>query len=192
MSMEFLMGRTLSNALLNLNVDGPYREAVGELGYSMEKLVDQERDAALGNGGLGRLASCFLDSMATLNLPAWGYGVRYQYGMFRQTLIDGFQHEAPDFWLNFGNPWELERLNVSYPVKFYGHVSVTNENGRQVFKWNPGEVRRIQTRRPGCTGPADLARPSPDLFPSHGAPHTLIAGGDRRRLRQPDPWLQDP
>lgn len=139
MSMEFLMGRTLLNALENLNVTPQYKEAVSELGYNLEKLAEEERDAALGNGGLGRLASCFLDSMATLNLPAWGYGVRYQYGMFRQTLVDGFQHEQPDYWLNFGNPWEIERLNVTYPIKYYGHVSVSDDNGRQVFRWNAGE-----------------------------------------------------
>ena len=84
--MEFLMGRSLTNALYNLGVNNEYTQAVTELGYSMENLAEQERDAALGNGGLGRLAACFLDSMATLNLPAWGYGIRYQYGMFRQVM----------------------------------------------------------------------------------------------------------
>lgn len=141
MSMEFLMGRSLLNALYNLDIQDSYREALDELGYNMETLVEKERDAALGNGGLGRLAACFLDSMASLNLPAWGYGIRYQYGMFRQVLVDGFQHEQPDYWLNFGNPWELERsASVAYPISFYGHVSVHDENGRQMFKWNPGET----------------------------------------------------
>ncbi|KAL4434815.1 hypothetical protein ABPG77_005342 [Micractinium sp. CCAP 211/92] len=140
LSMEFLMGRSLLNALNNLDIKDQYTEAITELGYKLETLVEKERDAALGNGGLGRLAACFLDSMATLNLPAWGYGIRYQYGMFRQVLVDGFQHEQPDYWLNFGNPWELERLNVAYPISFYGHVSVHDEGGRQVFRWNPGET----------------------------------------------------
>ncbi|KFM28540.1 Glycogen phosphorylase 1 [Auxenochlorella protothecoides] len=140
LSMEFLMGRSLLNALNNLEVRGQYTEALAELGYSLETLVTQERDAALGNGGLGRLAACFLDSMATTNLPAWGYGIRYQYGMFRQVLRDGFQHEQPDYWLNFGNPWELERsASIAYQVSFYGHVSVQDDGGRQAFRWNPGE-----------------------------------------------------
>ena len=87
------MGRSLTNSLYNLEVKGTFDEALKQLGYSLEDLVEKERDAALGNGGLGRLAACFLDSMATENLPAWGYGIRYQYGMFRQSLSDGFQHE---------------------------------------------------------------------------------------------------
>ena len=141
LSMEFLMGRSLLNALNNLEVKDAYSEALSELGYKLEDLVEKERDAALGNGGLGRLAACFLDSMATLNLPAWGYGLRYQYGMFRQALVDGFQHEQPDYWLNFGNPWELERSAThAYPISFYGHVSVHEEGGKQLFKWNPGET----------------------------------------------------
>nr|ABB88567.1 PhoB [Chlamydomonas reinhardtii]ABB88568.1 PhoB [Chlamydomonas reinhardtii] len=140
LSMEFLMGRSLLNTLYNLDIKESYQEALAELGYDLETLADLERDAALGNGGLGRLAACFLDSMATLNLPAWGYGIRYQYGMFRQTIQNGFQHEQPDYWLTFGNPWEIERLIVSYPIKFYGHVSVVNEDGRQLFRWNAGET----------------------------------------------------
>jgi starch phosphorylase len=139
MSMEFLMGRSLLNSLYNLDLKDTYTEALQQLGYDMEALREKERDAALGNGGLGRLAACFLDSMATLDLPAWGYGLRYQYGMFRQALSDGFQREQPDYWLNFGNPWEIERPNVYYPVKFYGHVSVTDAGGRQAFRWNAGE-----------------------------------------------------
>ena len=133
------MGRSLMNTLYNLNVKEPYSEALRELGYDLETVMTHERDAALGNGGLGRLAACFLDSMATLELPAWGYGIRYEYGMFRQSIVEGFQHEQPDYWLNFGNPWEIERHNVNYDIAFYGHVSVHQEDGRQIFKWNPGE-----------------------------------------------------
>jgi len=139
LSMEFLTGRTLLNSLYNLGVKDAYNRALTELGYDLEALVIKERDAALGNGGLGRLAACFLDSMATLSLPAWGYGIRYQYGMFRQSMSDGFQREAPDYWLTFGNPWEIIRPNVTYPVKFYGHVSVQEKDGKTEFKWVPGE-----------------------------------------------------
>ena len=117
LSMEFLMGRTFLNALHNLGVIAPYHEALSGRGYDMEVVQQAERDAALGNGGLGRLASCFLDSMATLNLPAWGYGIRYEYGMFRQVVSEGFQKEQPDYWLTFGYPWEIERPHVAYPVK---------------------------------------------------------------------------
>ena len=133
------MGRSLTNSLYNLEVKGTFDQALKQLGYSLEDLVEKERDAALGNGGLGRLAACFLDSMATENLPAWGYGIRYQYGMFRQELHDGFQHENPDYWLNFGNPWEIERPGISYPIKFYGHSEAHDVDGRQIFRWVSGE-----------------------------------------------------
>jgi len=139
LSMEFLMGRSLLNSLYNLDIKSNYSEALQQLGYRLEILVEKERDAALGNGGLGRLASCFLDSMATEDLPAWGYGIRYQYGMFRQTLHNGFQHEQPDYWLNFGNPWEIERPYITYPVGFYGGVSISESNGVKKFDWIPGE-----------------------------------------------------
>jgi glycogen/starch/alpha-glucan phosphorylase-like protein len=139
LSMEFLMGRSLTNSLYNLEVKGTFSEGLRQLGYSLEDLVEKERDAALGNGGLGRLAACFLDSMASENFPAWGYGIRYQYGMFRQEMHDGFQHENPDYWLNFGNPWEIERPNIAYPIKFYGHVSTVDVDNHQVFKWDSGE-----------------------------------------------------
>jgi len=140
LSMEFLMGRSLLNTVYNLDVAEPYAEALREMGFKLEDLAEQERDAALGNGGLGRLAACFLDSMATLSLPAWGYGIRYQYGMFKQNIINGFQHEQPDYWLTFGNPWEIERLIVSYPIRFYGHVSVEKVDGKESFKWNASEM----------------------------------------------------
>lgn len=100
LSAEFLMGRSLTNAVMNLNLKGPYAEAMTKMGYSMEQLVEAERDAALGNGGLGRLAACFLDSMATLDLPGWGYGIRYKYGMFKQVrhLTDQHIKQAGSFW----------------------------------------------------------------------------------------------
>jgi starch phosphorylase len=96
-------------------------EALSDLGFRMEDIVSQEHDAALGNGGLGRLAACFLDSMASLNYPAWGYGLRYKYGIFKQEIVDGYQVEVPDYWLDF-NPWEFPRHDVSVDVKFYGYV----------------------------------------------------------------------
>lgn len=139
-SMEFLMGRSLLNSLSNLCIKDQYGEALKQLGFDLEVLAEQEIDAALGNGGLGRLAACFLDSLATLDLPAWGYGLRYQYGLFRQKIKDGFQYEQPDFWLNFGNPWEVERVHVSYSVKFYGRVEEEMQNGRKHIKWIPGEM----------------------------------------------------
>ena len=118
-----------------------YSAALTELGYSLEELYGTEDDAALGNGGLGRLAACFLDSMATLDLPAWGYGIRYNYGIFRQVIRDGAQCEVPDYWLTFGNPWEIERPDVAYPVRFYGSVKeVTLEDGTKRKSWVGGEV----------------------------------------------------
>jgi starch phosphorylase len=131
LSAEFLMGRSLTNAVYNLGIDGAYGEAVRSLGYSLEELADVEQNAALGNGGLGRLAACFVDSMATLDYPGWGYGIRYKYGMFKQALKDGFQQELPDIWLTNGNPWELKRPNVRYSVGFYGEA----KDG----KWVPAE-----------------------------------------------------
>ncbi|XP_004295557.1 PREDICTED: glycogen phosphorylase 1-like [Fragaria vesca subsp. vesca] len=140
LSLEFLMGRSLSNSVINLGIRDQYAEALSQLGFEFEVLAEQEGDAALGNGGLARLSACQMDSMATLDYPAWGYGLRYQYGLFRQVILDGFQHEQPDFWLNFGNPWETERVHVTYPVKFYGTVDEEIVNGEKCNVWNPGEV----------------------------------------------------
>ncbi|CCL98823.1 uncharacterized protein FIBRA_00828 [Fibroporia radiculosa] len=124
LSLEFLMGRTLDNALLNLGLKDKYQEGVHQLGFNLEDILEQERDAALGNGGLGRLAACYLDSSASQELPVWGYGLRYKYGIFQQLIgPDGSQLEAPDPWLQQGdNPWELPRLDVTYEVRFYGHA----------------------------------------------------------------------
>jgi starch phosphorylase len=122
LSMEFLMGRTFSNALIALELHDTVRQALAELGVDMDAVSELEPDAALGNGGLGRLAACFLDSMATLGIPGYGYGIRYDYGMFRQTIVDGRQVEVPDYWLNATNPWEFARPEVNYRIQFGGHV----------------------------------------------------------------------
>lgn len=136
LSMEFLQGRALLNAIGNLGLTGPYADALTKLGYSLEDVARQEPDAALGNGGLGRLASCFLDSMATLNYPAWGYGLRYRYGLFKQLITKDGQEEVAENWLEMGNPWELVRNDISYPVKFYGKV-IEGADGRK--EWVGGE-----------------------------------------------------
>ncbi|KAI5657166.1 hypothetical protein M9H77_25959 [Catharanthus roseus] len=140
LSLEFLMGRSLSNSVINLGIRDQYADALNQLGFDFEVLAEQEGDAALGNGGLARLSACQMDSLATLNYPAWGYGLRYQYGLFRQIILDGFQLEQPDYWLNFGNPWEIERVHVSYPVKFYGTVEDEGLNGEKMKVWIPGET----------------------------------------------------
>jgi starch phosphorylase len=123
LSMEFLLGRSLLNNLVNLNADGVCREALRELGYDWEKLLGLEPDAGLGNGGLGRLAACFLDSMATLAFPSMGYGLRYEYGIFKQLIRDGAQVEEPDNWLRLQHPWEFARPEYVLPVEFGGHVA---------------------------------------------------------------------
>ena len=122
LSMEFLIGRTFTNAILALELQETVKEALADFGVDIEQLAEREPDAALGNGGLGRLAACFLDSMATLGVPGFGYGIRYEYGMFRQRIVDGQQVETPDYWLTRGNPWEFARPEVSYRVRFGGHV----------------------------------------------------------------------
>ncbi|XP_047313524.1 alpha-1,4 glucan phosphorylase L isozyme, chloroplastic/amyloplastic [Impatiens glandulifera] len=136
LSMEFLQGRAMLNAIGNLGLTDAYGEALSSLGYNLENVACQEPDAALGNGGLGRLASCFLDSLATLNYPAWGYGLRYKYGLFKQRITKEGQEEAAEDWLAMGNPWEIARNDVSYPVKFYGKV-VKGSDGRT--HWIGGE-----------------------------------------------------
>ncbi len=134
MSMEFLMGRAMGNNLINMQAYKPVKEALEELGLDLNVLEDQEPDAALGNGGLGRLAACFLDSLATLGYPAYGCGIRYRYGMFKQEIRDGYQVEVPDNWLADGNPFELRRPEYTKIVKFGGYVSMrTDENGQCHF-----------------------------------------------------------
>ncbi|MDA1343151.1 MAG: glycogen/starch/alpha-glucan phosphorylase, partial [Proteobacteria bacterium] len=122
LSMEFLMGRTLSNAMINLGVTDIATKAMYDLGLEIEELIDSEFDAGLGNGGLGRLATCFIDSCATLQLPVTGYGLRYEYGMFSQLIINGEQVEKPDHWLRNGNVWEIERFEYKQAIKFGGRT----------------------------------------------------------------------
>ncbi|WP_272690131.1 glycogen/starch/alpha-glucan family phosphorylase [Providencia sp. PROV152] len=131
LSMEFLLGRSLSNALISMNMYDDLTQVVTELGFDFEQLLEQETDPGLGNGGLGRLAACFLDSLATLNLPGGGYGIRYEYGMFKQTIRNGQQIECPDDWLAHGNPWEFPRTESRYQIQFEGHV--VEEEGR--YQW---------------------------------------------------------
>ncbi len=135
LSMEFLMGRALGNNIINLQAYKEVQEALEELGLDLNVIEDQEPDPALGNGGLGRLAACFLDSLATLGYAAYGCGIRYRYGMFKQEIRDGFQIEVPDNWLQDGNPFELRRPEYAKEIRFGGYVNVyMDENGRQNFK----------------------------------------------------------
>ncbi|KAK6927058.1 Glycosyl transferase, family 35 [Dillenia turbinata] len=124
--------------LLESNIEeNGYADALKKLGHDLEEIVEQEKDAALGNGGLGRLASCFLDSMATLNLPAWGYGLRYRYGLFKQLITKEGQQEIAEDWLEKFSPWEVVRHDIVYPVRFFGQVQVKPDGFR---KWVGGEV----------------------------------------------------
>ena len=139
MSLEFLMGRLLGNNVINLKADQLCREALKEYGIDWNDLRDYETDAGLGNGGLGRLAACYLDSMSTLDLAGLGYGLRYDYGIFRQKIVGGNQVEEPDGWLNDGYPWEIERPEYDQIVHFGGHVECVNDRGRQSWRWVPAE-----------------------------------------------------
>jgi starch phosphorylase len=133
MSMEFLMGRALGNNMINLRAYKEFSEALEELGLDINVIEDQEPDAALGNGGLGRLAACFMDSLATLGYAAYGCGIRYRYGMFKQEIVDGYQREVPDDWLRDGNPFELRRPEYTKVIKFGGNVACREENGRLIY-----------------------------------------------------------
>lgn len=130
LSMEFLLGRTLSNALMAMGVYDETKQALDEMGLDLGELIDEEIDPGLGNGGLGRLAACFLDSMATLALPARGYGIRYEYGMFKQNIVNGQQAESPDNWLEYGNAWEFVRHNTRYRVRFGGRIQQEGNRAR--------------------------------------------------------------
>ena len=135
LSLEFLMGRAMTNNITNMGLENEVTKALKDLGYTYEELADVEPDAGLGNGGLGRLAACFLDSLATLEIPSFGYGIRYNYGIFRQQIRNGYQMEQPDNWLRYGNPWEIPRTDLCYTVNFGGRVDVIRENGKDYYKW---------------------------------------------------------
>ncbi|WP_234567407.1 glycogen/starch/alpha-glucan phosphorylase [Rhodohalobacter sp. 614A] len=136
LSMEYLIGRLLDNMLINLGLQDVAAEAMDEVGLDYDKVREAEWDAGLGNGGLGRLAACFLDSMATLGIPATGYGIRYDYGIFYQSIQDGYQIEKPDLWLRYGNPWDIVRPKIQYNVPFYGEShAYHDEDGELEFEW---------------------------------------------------------
>ena len=140
MSMEFLMGRALGNNMINLTEYKEVKEALEELGFDLNVIEDQEPDAALGNGGLGRLAACFLDSLATLGYAAYGCGIRYRYGMFKQKIENGYQVEVPDNWLKNGNPFELRRPEYAKEVKFGGYIRVEYDENNQTQQIYPGRL----------------------------------------------------
>ncbi len=141
LSLEFLIGRTLRDALANLGMMDIARAAMADLGVDFERIRELEPDAALGNGGLGRLAACFMESLASLSMPAYGYGIRYDYGLFKQVIADGGQQEVPEDWLMFGNPWEFERPEVLYGIGFGGSVGDVQDPGGRVRRvWTPGET----------------------------------------------------
>jgi starch phosphorylase len=160
LSLEFLIGRSLGNSMTNLGIFEDAKQAVEELGFDMSEIRDQEEDAALGNGGLGRLAACFMDSIATLKIPAYGYGIRYEYGLFFQKLVDGYQVEGPDNWLRNGTPWEFERQMPIFKIQFFGDVtSYIDENGKYRTKWiNTKDV---------------MAKPSDIMVPGYKNDHVI-------------------
>jgi len=140
LSLEFLMGRALRNNVLNLGAEDVYTQAMEQLGFRLEDIGEQEWDAGLGNGGLGRLAACILDAAATLELPFYGYGIRYEYGIFQQKILDGQQVEFPDGWLRYGNPWEIPRADAIFPVRFYGHThGHVDADGHYRVEWRDAQ-----------------------------------------------------
>jgi starch phosphorylase len=141
LSAEFLPGPHLANNLLSLGITEPARQALAELGLNLDEVIEQEEEPGLGNGGLGRLASCYLDSLASVEIPAVGYGIRYEFGIFDQTIKDGWQVEITDKWLRFGNPWEVARPEIVHDVKFGGRTETwTDEQGRYRVRWVPDTV----------------------------------------------------
>jgi starch phosphorylase len=158
LSAEFLPGPHLANNLLNLGIVESAREAMSALGYDLDELIAQEEEPGLGNGGLGRLASCYMDSLASVEVPGVGYGIRYEFGIFDQKIQNGWQAEVTDKWLRFGNPWEVARPEVSYEVKFGGRTEArVDEQGRFRVRWIPQtEIKGVAydtPRRPGLGSP---------------------------------------
>jgi starch phosphorylase len=141
LSLEFLMGRAMDNALINLKARNNTKESLSQLGFNLEDVLQQEPDAGLGNGGLGRLAACFVDSLSSKNYSGWGYGLNYQYGIFKQLIVDGYQVEVPDYWLKYSNPWEIDRKEIQIPVDFYGYVyeDYDPNTNKQKKIWSGGE-----------------------------------------------------
>ncbi len=141
LSLEFLIGRSLGNSLINMGLGDEVEKVIAEMGYDLEEIREEEEDAALGNGGLGRLAACFMDSVATMNIPAYGYGINYEYGLFHQKIIDGYQLESPDNWLRFGTPWQFERSLPLHAVHFYGKVNtLVDDKGHFRSEWVDTEM----------------------------------------------------
>src|SRR5262245_5381485 len=145
LSAEYLPGPHLANNLLNLGITEPAREALRSLGIDLDEIIAEEEEPGLGNGGLGRLASCFMDSLASIEVPAIGCGIRYEFGIFDQVIRDGWQSEITDKWLRSGNPWEIARSEIAYSVKFGGRSETyTDEHGRSRVRWIPEtEVKGI-------------------------------------------------
>ncbi|MBX7057965.1 MAG: glycogen/starch/alpha-glucan phosphorylase [Leptospirales bacterium] len=153
LSMEFLLGRLLTTNLVNLGMRERVAHNLQQFGYDLNEISEYEPDAGLGNGGLGRLAACFLESMATLDLPCCGASIRYEFGIFHQQIVDGYQKEAPDNWLARGNPWEIMRHDIIYPVYYYGYSeSFVDDAGNVRFRWTPGETVMAQAYDILCPG----------------------------------------
>jgi starch phosphorylase len=143
LSAEYLPGPHTANNLLTLGIEAPMRKALAGLGLDLDVLIDHEEEPGLGNGGLGRLAACFMDSLAALEIPATGYGIRYEFGIFRQQIRDGEQVETTDNWLRFGNPWEVRRPHVAYDVPIGGHTErYIDATGRTCVRWIAHEIFR--------------------------------------------------
>ena len=147
------MGPHLANNLLNLNIEDPIRQATKELGLDLDRIIAEESEPGLGNGGLGRLAACYLDSLATLGIPAIGYGIRYEFGMFHQEIHDGWQVELTDYWLRYGNPWEIRRPQESVDVHFGGHTeSWKDSHGNLRTRWVPASLVKGHSLRHADSG----------------------------------------